>query len=160
MGLCAVLLAVPLEAYRASEPWSIFGDLKVPSIFSDAKVPTKDRPKHEDVSVSIAERAEKQAADGVTIRYLSWHKDGERPRPLVREMRRRTQNSIKGSRSWENGQWIRGEWKVTTDPDVPDWLLKEYNLTHRTLSRCGFTWDDAAAKVGRRRSTTRRGSRC
>ncbi len=148
MGLCAVLLAVPLEAYRASEPWSIFGDLKVPSIFSDAKVPTKDRPKHEDVSVSIAERAEKQAADGVTIRYLSWHKDGQRPRPLVREMRRRTQNSIKGSRSWENGQWIRGEWKVTTDPDVPDWLLKEYNLTHRTLSRCGFTWDDAAAKVG------------
>ena len=134
LGLCGALLALPAEAYRTNEPTAL--------------ATTRDGGLDDHPSLTVSQRTERQATDGVTIRYLSWANDGETSRPVVREMRRRSAVKSKGGRREEHIQWLGGKWKVTTDPDVPEWLSKEYNLTHRTLSRCGFTWDDAAAKEG------------
>ena len=98
---------------------------------------------------TIAERTEEQAKPGVTITYFS-HVPGGRGLDEI---------ALSWHRKISEGEWRRNEpvvdvpkegpkgfqWRST---DVPTDTEFERNRQLIGASRCGFTWDDAAAKVG------------
>ena len=111
--------------------------------------------------LSVAQLSEQRAAPGVTIKYFSTlHDDADADDGLmpgaVRQMRRKVGAD---DVNWEHGRWLDGLWKVTNDGEIPwnawDAFNKSHDRSRRGVycqydcaTRCGFTWDDAAAKVG------------
>ena len=105
---------------------------------------------------SVAHTAEQEAAQGVTIKYLSAFHKSER---------RKTRPS-----DWEEGPWVPDVWEPSAADDAvtqPPLMNERVHWGNRNatgnatrnatedepptgggLRRCGFTWDDAAAKVG------------
>ena len=52
-----------------------------------------------------------------------------------------------GAPAWERGSWYPGgKWIPEKDENIPEEVWKSHHQQD-TGSRCGFTWDDAAAKA-------------
>ena len=150
--LCAALLVLRTGAYQAGER---------PVLGTNAPPTTSRKPQ----AFSVAQRTEQQSRLGVTIKYLA---------PLAERLgisfaeRQRRKTSSEDDAYWEHkdgkwefGEWVDGEWKADKSAgDMPPWLKAEMNpdgslkkpeelrpIVGGGLKRCGFTWDDAAAKV-------------
>ena len=146
------LLAPPAAAFRLRNGASL-----VPEAPEELSAPPRLGYK-----LSVAQRAEGWAGPGATIHYFStFHDSGPDGAPVardaVRQMRRKIGPSNGADDDWEHGQWLDGKWRAR-DEDIPWWVWENYNKSHdRSLgpyckydckTRCGFTWDDAAAKTG------------
>ena len=111
--------------------------------------------------LSVSQLSERRAAPGVTIKYFSSLRDDanadhEQLPGAVRQMRRKVGSD---DVNWEHGRWLDGFWKTADDGEIPWSAWDAFNKTHDRskhgvycqydcATRCGFTWDDAAAKVG------------
>ena len=102
--------------------------------------------------LSIAQLTEEQVTrPGVTITYItsvrSESPDGKFAH-TARQMRRiygRANGG--GAPAWERGSWYPGgKWIPEKDENIPEEVWKSHHQQD-TGSRCGFTWDDAAAKA-------------
>ena len=155
-AVCVACLALtPASAFRSHAGGTPLGAGLSPDALSE--------PPAREVKLSVAQLSERRAAPGVTIKYFSTlHHDtgvsgGSVLRGAVRQMRR-TFGADDGN-TWEHGQWLGGFWKAS-DGNIPWSAWKAYNQSHDRnrrggfyckydcAARCGFTWDDAAAKVG------------
>ena len=103
------------------------------------------------VKLSIAQLAEEQATEpGVTVTYISsFHEQVEGRESsrsfghTARQMRR--QLEVTGP-AWERGSWRGDKWTPAKDDTIPDSVWRSHNQSD-TGMRCGFSWDDAAAKA-------------
>lgn len=102
---------------------------------------------------------------GVTIKYLTAFEaqPGSPRKAFIATRRKMVDGDDEDDESfwdqrdgkWEYGKFVDGEWTVDkTAGDRPPWLSKDGekeeddNYVAGGIKRCGFTWDDAAAKVG------------
>ena len=132
-----VLLAAPGLAYRAPEPNTLRRELTT-HLDERERLSKKSE---QDLRLSVAQRTEAQAAAGVSVTYfasdLSAPREGE---PFIfTSMRRKT----------EGGAWHQLE---ADEDEEQKQGARKYRGSHRVDAfeapkRCGFTWDDAAAKV-------------
>jgi hypothetical protein len=150
--LCAVLLVLPSHAYHAKKHAAM--------IVREREEIAATRT----TKISVAQKTEEQAIPGVTIKYLSPFDDRHGSELAVTMRRKKIVSSSSAGEDgywdrkngeWEYGTWVDGEW--VADPsagDKPPWLKDaQEGASNETVSmgglrRCGFTWDDAAAKVG------------
>jgi hypothetical protein len=137
-------------------------------LLQDANVDAGDASQHPRVHIghsvhdkrshthSVASKAEQHASQGVTVKYFS---------AVHKTVRRKTRPG-----EWEEGSWVRGEWMpflgdASRQPPLINERVSWGNGNNRNgtqqknvtkvdentgggLRRCGFSWDDAAAKVG------------
>ena len=109
------------------------------------------------LKLSIAELTEQQATKpGVTVTYISsYHQraEGDEARPtarargfghVARQMRRVLR--VTGP-AWERGTWKGNKWTPEVDESIPDSVWRSHNQSMQSGMRCGFSWDDAAAKA-------------
>ena len=118
-------LVAPL-AYHAGEQAGVLPLLGAPSPYS--------------LEPTVAERTEGQARPGVTITYFSSVPGGEGDDEIALSWHRKMSEGV-----WRSNEPQEG---------VPDMELQR-NRQLVGASRCGFSWDDAAAKVGRDCTTNR-----
>ena len=147
-------LAARAGAYHAGEPASLGADLGPP---------TPGRRS----STSVAARTEQESGPGRLIRYLSPHIETLDVR-FGQRQRRRSDGEDESfwdevsPGKWEFGEYVDGVWTADKSAgSMPPWVkdtLNEDGTVKKPeelvptvgggLKRCGFTWDDAAAKVG------------
>lgn len=137
------LLALPAYAYHAGASSTV----TAPDALADDP----------EARLSVAERTEQRADPDTVIRYfLSAAPRDTEPQYEelangVRRLRQRTGDAAEAF-GWESGHWerMRGgatRW-VPEDPEIPKNVMDAYTSSHAPKqSRCGFSWDDAAAKV-------------
>jgi hypothetical protein len=152
--LCAALLVLRSGAYRTGDRPVLGGDLKPPSLGRRS-------------SGSVAQRTEQQAGSGVTIKYVSLRRDTHGVSFAERRQRKTDGEDDayweeQSPGKWEFGEWVTGVWKADKSAgSMPPWLKDTLNEDGSVkkpeelvptvgggLKRCGFSWDDAAAKVG------------
>jgi len=150
----AALLVVRAGGYHAGEPALLGADLEPP---------TPGRCS----SSSVAARTEQESRPGRLIRYLSPAIETLDVR-LGQRQRRKSDGEDeafwdeKTPGKWEFGEYVVGVWKADKSAgSMPPWLKDTLNEDGSVkkpeelvptvgggLKRCGFSWDDAAAKVG------------
>ena len=155
---CASLLAQQAQAYHAMLPGDrhlVVGSLPV----------RKEAMRKHPGRKSVAQKVESQAAKGVTIKYLTSFegRPGDLRKSFIATRRKMTDGDEQDDESfwdqkdgkWEYGKFVDGEWTVDKSAgDRPPWLKKDGaddaddDYVAGGIRRCGFTWDDAAAKVG------------
>ena len=165
--LLVAALASPGAAYQAGER-SAAGALSAQGggdggwgdVVSKVAKVLRAKERHKQPSViSVARRAEQSAGAGVTVRYFGVEgvesrtsmTEAEMSEAEARKSRTKQWGRPKGEQVYtgESGRWVRHTWRPTDD-SIPDYVAHNYELSHKpNASRCGFTWDDAAAKVGR-----------
>ena len=115
--------------------------------------------------LSIAQLTEQQATrPGVTITYISSHRSESREGDFghtARQMRRIGKSTgtpawkelppgqmeqPPGTPAWERGAWNGASWVPEKDENIPDSVWETHDESD-IGSRCGFSWDDAAAKA-------------
>ena len=100
--------------------------------------------------LSIAQLTEEQATlPGVTITYIASHRTESRVGDFDHTARqwRRIGKATGAGPAWERGSWESGgRWIPEKDENIPDIVWKSHGQQD-TGSRCGFSWDDAAAKA-------------
>ena len=109
------------------------------------------------LKLSIAELTEQQATKpGVTVTYVSsYHQraEADKARPtakargfghVARQMRRVLR--VTGP-SWERGTWKGDKWTPAVNESIPASVWRSHNQSMESGMRCGFNWDDAAAKA-------------
>ena len=106
-------------AYHAGEQAGVLPPLGDPSPYS--------------LEPTVAERTEGQARPGVTITYFSSVPGDVENDEIAMSWHRKISEGV-----WRSNEPQEG---------VPDFELQR-NSQHLGKGRCGFTWDDAAAKVG------------
>ena len=117
---------LPPLAYHASEQAGVLPPLGAPSPYT--------------LEPTVAERTEGQARPGVTITYFSSVIDGAGADDIALSWHRKMSEGV-----WRSNEPQKG---------VPDMELQR-NRQLVGPGRCGFTWDDAAAKVGKDCTTNR-----
>ena len=155
---CATLLVQQAQAYHAMQPEDrhvLIGSLPA----------RKETMRKHSGRKSVAHNVESQAAKGVTIKYLTAFegRPGDLRKSFIATRRKMTDGDEQDDESfwdqkdgkWEYGKFDDGEWTVDkTAGDRPPWLKKDGadeaddEYTAGGIRRCGFNWDDAAAKVG------------
>ena len=155
---CASLLAQQAQAYHAMLPGDrhlVVGSLPV----------RKEAMRKHPGRKSVAQKVESQATKGVTIKYLTSFegRPGDLRKSFIATRRKMTDGDEQDDESfwdqkdgkWEYGKFVDGEWTVDKSAgDRPPWLKKDGaddaddDYVAGGIRRCGFTWDDAAAKVG------------
>ena len=117
----AALAALPPLAYHAGEQAGVLPPFGVPSPYS--------------LEPTVAERTEGQAHPGVTITYFSSVPGGVGADEIALSWHRKISEGV-----WRSNEPQEG---------VPDMELQRNRQLVVGASRCGFNWDDAAAKVAR-----------
>ena len=110
------------------------------------------KPENTALKLSIAQLTEQQVTKpGVTITYVSSFReqaegDGNSRRfgHTVKQMRHLGKAA---GPAWEHGTWHHGTWTPDEDVNIPASVWHEHNKTTQRGCRCGFSWDDAAAKA-------------
>ena len=158
---CASLLVQQAQAYHAMQPEDrhvLIGSLPA----------RKETMRKHSGRKSVAHIAESQAAKGVTIKYLTAFdaangRPGDLRKSFIATRRKMTDGDEQDDESfwdqkdgkWEFGKFADGEWTVDKSAgDRPPWLKADGadeaddEYVAGGMRRCGFNWDDAAAKVG------------
>ena len=131
------------------------GTARGPLLFAPRPSPSPSTESR--LKLSIAELTEQQATKpGVTVTYISsYHQraEGDEARPtarargfshVARQMRRVLR--VTGP-AWERGTWKGNKWTPEVDESIPDSVWRSHNQSMQSGMRCGFSWDDAAAKA-------------
>ena len=151
------ILAQQAQAYHAMQA----GDRHV----LIGQTPPSSAPRKHSGRKSVAHNTESQAQKGVTIKYLTAFEGqpGDPRKAFIATRRKMTDGDEQDDESfwdqkdgkWEYGKFDDGEWTVDKSAgDRPPWLKKDGQedsddeYVAGGIRRCGFNWDDAAAKVG------------
>ena len=155
---CASLLVQQAQAYHAMQP-------EDRHVFIGSLPARKETMRKHSGRKSVAHNVESQAAKGVTIKYLTAFegRPGDLRKSFIATRRKMTDGDEQDDESfwdqkdgkWEYGKFADGEWTVDkTAGDRPPWLKADGadeaddDYVAGGMRRCGFNWDDAAAKVG------------
>ena len=165
--LVAALVTSPAAAYQAGER-SAAGALSVNGggdggwgdvVSKVAKVLRAKERHKQPATLSVARRAEQSAGAGVTVKYFgvegvesrTSRTEAEMDEAAARQERTKQWGRPAGEQVYtgESGRWVSHTWRPEDDT-IPSYVSNNYELSHKpNASRCGFTWDDAAAKAGK-----------